>query len=49
MSKSLLSLLPVGLAVDKNQKVYLDWLRAVAKTMQPKLEAAEQHVTETLE
>ncbi|MBP2290700.1 substrate-binding periplasmic protein [Azospirillum rugosum] len=39
---------PVGLAVDKNQTAYLDWLRAVAKDMQPKLQAAEQKIAEGL-
>ena len=35
---------PVGLAIDKNQTVYLDWLRAVAKQMEPKLAADEQRI-----
>ena len=35
---------PVGLAIDKNQPVFLEWLRAVAATMQPKLAAEEQRV-----
>jgi polar amino acid transport system substrate-binding protein len=39
---------PVGLAIDKNQPVFLDWLRAVEKTMHPKLEADEQRVAATL-
>ncbi|HYG89944.1 MAG TPA: transporter substrate-binding domain-containing protein [Azospirillum sp.] len=39
---------PVGLAVDKNQAAYLDWLRAVAKEMQPALQAAEQSVIDKL-
>ena len=39
---------PVGLAVDKNQQVYLDWLRAVEKTMEPKLAAEEKRVVENL-
>jgi polar amino acid transport system substrate-binding protein len=39
---------PVGLALDKNQPVFLDWLRAVEKTMHPKLEADEQRVALTL-
>src|SRR5271165_1178143 len=30
---------PVGIAIDKNQPAFLEWLRAVAKTMQPKLTA----------
>jgi polar amino acid transport system substrate-binding protein len=40
---------PVGLALDKNQPVFLDWLRAVEKTMHPKLEADEQRVALTLQ
>lgn len=39
---------PVGLAVDKNQQVYLDWLRAVEKTLEPKLTAEEKRVVENL-
>ncbi len=39
---------PVGMAIDKNQPVFLAWLRAVATTMHPKLEAAEQQVIETM-
>jgi polar amino acid transport system substrate-binding protein len=35
---------PVGLAIDKNQAPYLDWLRQVAKTMKPKLDADEARV-----
>lgn len=35
---------PVGLAIDKNQTVYLEWLRAVAKEMAPKLAADEQRI-----
>jgi polar amino acid transport system substrate-binding protein len=35
---------PVGLAVDKNQTVYLEWLRAVSKQMEPKLAADEQRI-----
>jgi polar amino acid transport system substrate-binding protein len=35
---------PVGVAVDKNQPVFLAWLRAVEKTIHPELEAAEQQV-----
>jgi polar amino acid transport system substrate-binding protein len=40
---------PVGIAVDKNQSAYLAWLRAVATSIQPKLEAAEQRVIETMQ
>jgi polar amino acid transport system substrate-binding protein len=39
---------PVGMATDKNQPVFLTWLRAVETTIQPKLEAAEQQVVETM-
>jgi polar amino acid transport system substrate-binding protein len=39
---------PVGLAVDKNQLAYLDWLRAVAKQMMPKLTADERRVVSTM-
>lgn len=35
---------PVGLAIDRNQPAYLEWLRTVAKEMQPKLQDAEQRV-----
>lgn len=35
---------PVGLAVDKNQTVYLEWLRAVAKRMTEKLKADELRI-----
>ncbi|HWK43177.1 MAG TPA: transporter substrate-binding domain-containing protein [Stellaceae bacterium] len=39
---------PVGLAVDKNQTAYLDWLRTVEKAMEAKLEAAEQSIATTM-
>ena len=39
---------PVGLAIDKNQQVFLDWLRAVEKTVHAKLEADEQTVIATM-
>lgn len=35
---------PVGLAIDKNQTVYLDWLRAVATQMAEKLKADELRI-----
>ncbi len=35
---------PVGLAIDKNQTVYLEWRRAVSKQMEPKLAADEQRI-----
>jgi polar amino acid transport system substrate-binding protein len=40
---------PVGLAVDKNQPAYLDWLREVEKSMHAKLEADEQHIAEAMQ
>ena len=39
---------PVGLAVDKGQDVYLDWLRAVVAEMQDKLRADEERVIGTM-
>ena len=39
---------PVGLAVDKNQGVFLDWARAVAKQVQPQLVADEQRIVGTM-
>ena len=39
---------PVGLAVDKNQAAYLDWLRAVVKSLQPALQVAEQSVIDKM-
>lgn len=39
---------PVGLAIDKNQQAYLDWLRQVEKTLQPVLDADEKRVIETM-
>jgi polar amino acid transport system substrate-binding protein len=39
---------PVGIAIDKNQPVFLEWLRAVEKTIHPQLAADEQRVAETL-
>ncbi len=35
---------PVGLGIDKNQPVLLDWLRAVTKSIQPALSADEQRI-----
>lgn len=40
---------PVGLALDKNQGPFLDWLRAVAKGMEAKLQADEQRIVATLQ
>lgn len=39
---------PVGLAVDKNQPVYLDWLRQVARAQQSRLSADEARVVQTM-
>jgi len=35
---------PVGLAIDKNQPAYLDWLVAVQKQVEPQLQATELKV-----
>lgn len=37
---------PVGLAIDKNQPGYLAWLRQVAATMKPALDADEMRIIE---
>ena len=39
---------PVGLAVDKNQQVYLDWLRQVGKAMAVKLDIEEKRIIKTM-
>jgi polar amino acid transport system substrate-binding protein len=39
---------PVGVAVDKNQPEFLEWLRAVEKSIQPQLAASEQQVIDTM-
>ena len=39
---------PVGVAIDKNQPVFLAWLRAVAEKIHPELAASEQKVIETM-
>ncbi len=39
---------PVGVAVDKGQTVYLEWLRAVAKRMAPELSKTEQEIVEKM-
>jgi polar amino acid transport system substrate-binding protein len=39
---------PVGLAVDKNQAAYLDWLRQVEKALAPQLAAEEKRVIESM-
>jgi polar amino acid transport system substrate-binding protein len=35
---------PVGLAIDKSQQVFLDWLTAVQKEAEPQLQAEELRV-----
>ena len=39
---------PVGIAVDKNQAVLLQWARAVGKEIEPKLKADEARVVDTM-
>lgn len=39
---------PVGLAVDKNQQIYLDWLRQVGKAMAVKLDTEEKRIIKTM-
>jgi polar amino acid transport system substrate-binding protein len=39
---------PVGMAIDKNQSVFLQWTRAVAKEIEPKLRASEAQVVDTM-
>lgn len=39
----------VGLAVDRNQPAYLEWLRSVAKRMEPQLAADEKRIVGTLD
>lgn len=39
---------PVGVAIDKNQPVFLAWLRAVAEKDHPALQASEQQVIATM-
>ncbi|MBW4090107.1 MAG: transporter substrate-binding domain-containing protein [Proteobacteria bacterium] len=39
---------PVGMAIAKHQPVFLSWLRAVEKTMHPKLVASEHQVVEAM-
>jgi len=40
---------PVGLAIDKGQQPFLDWLRAVAKRLQPTLDTDEQKVIASMQ
>jgi polar amino acid transport system substrate-binding protein len=40
---------PVGLAIDKNQGPFLDWLRAVAKTQLSSLEADEKRIIDKMQ
>ena len=39
---------PVGVAIDKHQKVFLTWLRSVAQDIHPQLAASEQNVINTM-
>lgn len=39
---------PIGLAIDKNQPEYFNWLKAVAEGMKPKLQADEARVIGTM-
>jgi polar amino acid transport system substrate-binding protein len=39
---------PVGIALDKNQPEFLEWLQAVAKTIQPELDKAETELVNTM-
>ena len=39
---------PVGMAIDKNQAVFLQWTRAVEKELEPKLKASEAQVVDTM-
>ncbi|MDB5743522.1 MAG: transporter substrate-binding protein [Polaromonas sp.] len=39
---------PIGLAIDKNQPEYFNWLKAVSDTMKPKLEADEARIINTM-
>ena len=39
---------PIGLAIDKNQPEYLNWLKAVNDQMKPKLDADEARIIGTM-
>ena len=39
---------PVGAAIDKNQGEFLEWLRAVEKSIHPQLVESEQHVVDKM-
>ena len=39
---------PIGLAIDKNQPEYLNWLKAVGETMKNKLDADEARIINTM-
>lgn len=39
---------PVGMAIDKNQPAFLTWARAVEKEIEPKLNADETRVVDTM-
>jgi polar amino acid transport system substrate-binding protein len=40
--------LPIGMAIDKNQAVFLEWARAVAAAMKAQLDAEEARVVDTM-
>jgi polar amino acid transport system substrate-binding protein len=40
---------PVGLAIDKGQAAFLEWLRAVTKNMQGRLDKEEQRIVEAMQ
>ncbi|MDB5889614.1 MAG: transporter substrate-binding protein [Polaromonas sp.] len=39
---------PIGLAIDKNQPEYFNWLKAVSETIKPKLDADEARIISTM-
>ena len=39
---------PIGLAIDKNQPEYFNWLKSVNDTMKPKLDADEARIINTM-
>lgn len=39
---------PIGMAIDRNQPDYFNWLKAVGDTMKPKLDADERRIINTM-
>lgn len=39
---------PIGMAIDRNQPDYLNWLKAVSDTLKPKLDADERRIINTM-